>query len=156
MTRGFFQIGIINPKFDTNIGTLWRHAYNYGANGVFVIHPTASVTSMLQCSDTCKSYLHMPFVAYESYKDFKRHLPMSCKVLPIEYVEGKSLSINSYGWTSTPTIILLGGEASGIPKYVLNDISEVPRHIETPKEFSLNVATAGTIIMNERYRSLNT
>lgn len=35
--RGYFGIGIYNPKTETNMGTLWRSAYNFGADFIFTI-----------------------------------------------------------------------------------------------------------------------
>lgn len=35
--RGYFEIGIYNNKTPSNLGTLWRSAYQLGAAGIFVI-----------------------------------------------------------------------------------------------------------------------
>jgi tRNA G18 (ribose-2'-O)-methylase SpoU len=34
---GYFEIGINNGKTEHNIGTLWRSAYQLGANSIFTI-----------------------------------------------------------------------------------------------------------------------
>ena len=37
MMKGYFEIGIYQPKYEENIGTLMRSAYQLGAAGVFTV-----------------------------------------------------------------------------------------------------------------------
>ena len=46
-------------------------------------------------------------------------------------------------------VYLLGSEDRGLPKYILDECDSVIK-IYCPKKFSMNVATAGTLIMNDR------
>ena len=61
MKRGYFAIGIYESKTETNIGTLWRSAYNFGADFIFTIGKRYKK----EPSDTTKSERHIPLYGYD-------------------------------------------------------------------------------------------
>lgn len=149
--RNFFWIGVYEPKFKENIGTLWRHANLFNANALFTV---GEKSYKYQNTDTSKATRHLPLLAFSSYAQFLDSLPLNSQLIHIELDEGAK-PIEAVNWRRYPNpIILLGSEGKGLPKEVLNYQPNVPRYyISTPGDFSMNVATAGTIIMHERYRS---
>src|SRR5574341_227903 len=78
--RGYFLIGIYQPKHTENIGTLWRSAYQLGATGVFLIGRRFPQ----QPTDTLKTARHIPHFWYETFEDFQAHRPIDCPLIAIE------------------------------------------------------------------------
>ena len=137
---GYFGIGIYHPKTETNIGTLWRSAYNFGADFIFVIGKRYKS----QCSDTTKTDRHIPLYEYEKIEDLKNNLPRHCEIIYIEQ-SSKSTDIKTFKHPKQ-CIYVLGAEDNGIPESIMKDDKQV--HIDTP--MCLNVAVAGSIIMFDR------
>jgi len=139
--RGYFGIGIYHTKTEVNVGTLWRSAHNFGAAFIFTI----ARRYKRQASDTTKAWKTIPLHHYESFADFRDHIPFDCQLIAIEQ-SNKSESILKYSHPER-AIYLLGAEDSGIPAFIQEKCQGVV-HIDTP--MCLNVATAGAIIMYDR------
>lgn len=141
--RGYFGIGIYQPKTGENVGTLWRSAYQMGASFIFVIGRRYKK----QGSDTCQAYRHIPLYQYETYEDFKKARPYDCQLIGIEFCE-KSRPIKEFVHPQQ-AIYILGSEDGGLPNVVIEDcqhILELPS-VRTP---SYNVAVAGSLVMYNR------
>lgn len=141
MTRGFFEIGIINGKTAINLGTLWRSAYQLGASGLFTIGRRYEP----QSSDTYNTIKHIPLRNYEDFDDFMAHRPYSA---PLVSIEMGGVPLASFRHPQQ-VIYLLGAEDNGIPARVLND-SQWVVSIEAVRRPSFNVAVAGSIVMYSR------
>jgi tRNA G18 (ribose-2'-O)-methylase SpoU len=139
--RGFFEIGVYQPKTSMNIGTLYRSAYQLGASGIFTI----GERFIHQPSDTIKTYRHIPYRKYTTFKEFKDTLPYSTPIIAVE-TGGKDLRDYKH---LQRCIYLLGSEDNGLPRDVL-----VQCHckitIPSMRSESYNVAMAGTIVMYDR------
>lgn len=143
--RGYFGIGIYQPKTETNLGTLWRSAHNFGASFIFTIGDRYKKMG----SDTTKSFKHVPLYSYEEFEDFKKHIPFECPVIFIEQTKN-SKDIKNFIHPEK-CIYLLGAEDNGIPEDLMRGHQVV--HISTP--MCLNVAVAGSIIMFDRVNKLD-
>lgn len=141
--RGYFGIGIYHPKTKVNIGTLWRSAYIYGASFIFTIGKRYKV----QGSDTMKSYRHIPLFNYLSFSDFIKALPYDSRLACIE-LDDRAVPLSDYAHPQR-VVYLLGAEDNGLPETVLKgrDIIQIP----SAKHFCLNVSTAGSIVMYDRF-----
>lgn len=139
--RGYFEIGVYQPKTEVNVGTLWRSAYQLGAAGIFTIGRRYKK----QSSDTTNSYLHVPLRNYETFEDFKEHIPEQCQIVPIE-MGGHPLSNIVH---PERAIYLLGAEDYGIPKDI-TDKCKLVISLESIGQNSYNVAVAGSIVMYHR------
>ena len=139
-TRGYFGIGVYHPKTESNIGTLWRSAYNFGAEFIF----TVGRRYKAQASDTTKTFRHIPLFEYTSFEDFKSHLPYNCRLVFIEQT-AEAKDIKNFVHPER-AIYLLGAEDSGIPEKFMKGFQTI--FIDTP--MCLNVAVAGSIIMFDR------
>lgn len=138
--RGYFEIGIFNGKFADNVGTLWRTAYQLGANGIFTIgerHKTYS--------DTYKAERHIPLRSFDSFEEFYRLIPDGCALIGIE-MGGQSVQTFSH---PNRAIYLLGAEDSGLPDDILSACSTV-LSLDAVRTGSYNVAVAGAIVMYDR------
>lgn len=141
--RGYFGIGVYHPKTQENIGTLWRHAYLYGADFLFTI----GRRYRKQASDTSNTTLHIPIYNYKDYQDFVDHIPYNCPIVCIELTENAQ-SLPSVHHPER-AIYLLGAEDHGLPSEILEDKQII--QIPAPRPQSMNVATSGTLIMYDRF-----
>jgi tRNA(Leu) C34 or U34 (ribose-2'-O)-methylase TrmL len=146
MKRGYFGIGVYHPKTTENIGTLWRSAYNFGADFIFTIGKRYKK----QASDTTKAERHIPLYEYESFEDFREHLPRGCEIVFVEQCEGaKNLKNTPHPETGA---YVLGAEDYGVPEEMMRGYRKV--FIDTP--VCLNVAVAGSIILYDRQNKTQT
>ena len=141
MTSGWFAIGIINGKYDVNIGTLLRSARIFGAKLVFTIGKRYT----RQCTDTINATNHIPLFHYNTFDEFNKAIPVNCTLVAIELLE-ESKPLETF-FHPKNAIYLLGSENDGIPQDILDKIYH---KIKLPGKYSLNVATAGSIVMYDR------
>lgn len=141
--RGYFGIGVYYPKTEANIGILWRHARLYGADFIFTIGRRYRKES----GDTSNTSRHTPLFHYEDYDDFDSHRPSNSNVVCVEQREGaKTLPETPH---PEQAIYLLGAEDRGLPEEILRGKQCI--EIPTKEPQSMNVATAGTLIMYDRF-----
>jgi len=139
--RGFFAVGIEGTKNGINVGTLWRSANIFGAAYIF----TVGKRYWHQSSDTMKTWKHIPLFHYGDLKDFIDHLPHDCRLVGIE-MEKEAASLEDYThWERS--IYLLGAEDSGLSEKALEVCHDL---VVLPGKVSLNVSTAGSIVMYDR------
>src|SRR4030042_5398335 len=140
--RGYFGIGIENMKTGHNLGTLWRSAYLFHAAFIFVIGHRYK----LQCSDTYKTCRHIPLYQYDNFEHFYKSIPYDCQLIGVELVpDAYDILIYSH---PQRCIYLLGSEDNGLTS---SAISKCHRIIQLPGDRSMNVSTAGSIVMYDRY-----
>lgn len=140
--RGYFGIGVWHPKTGVNIGTLLRSSDIFGAAFVFTI----GRRYQRQASDTAKSWRHVPLWHFESMPELVRTCPYSCPIVGVELVDGAA-PIESFCHPER-ALYLLGAEDSGLPPDMLRQCHSVVR---LPGERSMNVASAGTVVMYDRH-----
>lgn len=141
MIRGFFGIGIECCKTKTNYGTLFRTAYILGANFIFLIGKRFKK----QCSDTVKSWRHIPTYDYKTFDEFYKHIPYNCKLVSIE-LDDNAIPIENFKHPER-AIYLLGAEDNGLKK---ETISKCHHLIKLKGDYSLNVSVAGSIVLYHR------
>lgn len=140
MKRGYFGIGIYETKEETNVGTLWRSAMNFGADYIFTIGKRYKT----QRTDTTKTWRNIPLFHFETFEDFKKHLPREAELVFIEQTE-TSHDLRGFSHPKQ-AVYILGAEDHGIPAEVMHGHTKV--EIESP--MCLNVAVAGSIVMYDR------
>lgn len=146
MNRGFFEIGVWQPKCEHNIGTLWRSAWQLGAAGVFTVGPRYKQ----QASDTLKAWRHIPMRTFASIDDLIEALPHSCPLVAVEMGGHKDRS----RWHLERCCYLLGAEDHGLPEDVIARCHQTIALQHAPgRTASFNVAVAGSIVMWDRMTS---
>ncbi len=140
--KGYYGICIYHPKKEVNVGTLWRSAYLYDA--AFIA--TIGRRYIPQPSDTTNTDKHIPLYEYDTFEQFLVNRPFGCKIIAVEQY-GQSLQEFNH---PDRCIYLLGAEDHGIPQNILDQCDDYIE-IEGPKKISMNVATAGTIVMYDRF-----
>ena len=140
MTRGYFGIGIYDPKTGANIGSLMRSAYAFGADFTFTVkgekglfrHPT----------NTVRSERHLPHYEYNDLEHFMALMPVEKTLVGIDANEGVPLTTFAH---PERAIYLLGREDGGLPPELVPDV-----RVNIPTRYCLNVAAAGAIILYDR------
>jgi|SRR5215471_21570765 len=143
--RGFFTVGIHQPKRSDNVGSLWRSASLYGAALVF----TVGARYTRQGSDTPNTPAHVPLIHFADVEDLVAHLPHGCPLVGVELDE-QARPLSNYVHPARAAY-LLGAEDHGLPPAVLKRCHELVQ-IECPASWSMNVACAGTVILWDRHR----
>ena len=143
---GFFGIGILNNVNELNIGTLWRSAYVLGASFIFTIDKKYKK----QSSDVSAAWTRIPLYHYETFTDFKSHLPFATKIIGVEMGES-SVAIGEFQHPDM-AVYLLGNEQRGLSQKISDQCHSL---IKLPGELSLNVAVAGSIVMYDRQNKKN-
>jgi tRNA G18 (ribose-2'-O)-methylase SpoU len=143
--RGYFEIGIARAKTETNIGTLWRSAYQLGAAGIFTIGRRYK----RQSSDTTQTWRHIPLREYCCMEDFLNHRPYSCQIVGIE-MGGRELSKFVH---PEQCCYLLGAEDSGLSSAEIAKCNMLVS-LSSIRTNSFNVSVAGSLVMYDRFIKL--
>lgn len=142
MKRGYCGMGVYNMKREINYGTLFRSAFCFGCDFIFLIGRRFEK----QCSDTARSERNLPLYEYENFEDFYNHLPYNSQLVSIEICErSKPIKIVTH---PERAVYLLGGEDLTLPKEIIDKSYFV---IEIPTKTCLNVAVAGSIVLFDRF-----
>jgi tRNA G18 (ribose-2'-O)-methylase SpoU len=142
--RGYFAIGVEGISKAINLGNLMRSAHAFGASFVFTI---AADERALTHTDTSKSSTHLPLYHWRSVADLK--LPKGCSLVGVEILEDAP-DLPSFPHPLRAAYVL-GPERGALSP----ELAARCRHlVRIPAAFSLNVATAGAIVIYDRLRSL--
>lgn len=142
MSKGYFAIGVYEPKFEVNIGSLWRTAHIMGASMLF----TVGARYQQQASDTTKSDKQIPLVHFDTIEQVIEAKQSDIPLLGIEF--GGDYTLQTFRHPQSAWY-LLGAEDRGIPTDVL-DMCDRTLGISTKEPYSLNVAVAGSIVIYDR------
>lgn len=140
--RGYFGIGMFEPKYEENLGGLFRSAHFLGANFIFTI----GARYKYQNADTSRAERHIPYFAYEDFNDFKDHLPSDIKIIGVEIVDD-AVPLETFVHPER-AIYIVGGEDRTLRDDVLYHCDAV---VKFTSKHSLNVAVAGAIVMYDRH-----
>lgn len=141
MSRGFFGVAVYQPKTAVNVGTLWRTADLMGAS----FFCTIGRRYKTQASDVFKSTKHTPLFEYRTWEDFKANAPRDCRLIAIEMTP-TARDLASFCHPERG-LYVVGAEDNGLPERVISQCHDVVR---LRGERSLNVATAGSIVLYHR------
>lgn len=143
--RGYFAIGVEGISKPVNLGNLLRSAHAFGASFVFTIG--ADERALQTQADTSKAWAHLPVYHWRSLAELK--LPKGCSLVGVEILE-EARELPSFPHPLRAAYVLgpecgeLGAERA----------ARCQQLVRIPAAFSLNLATAGAIVMYDRLRSL--
>ncbi len=144
-TRGYFAIGVEGISKAVNLGNLLRSAHAFGASFVFTIGADEKALELR--SDTAKSASHLPLYHWRSLAELK--LPKGCSLVGVEILD-EAADLPSFPHPVRAAYVL-GPERGALTPELAARCQHLVR---IPSAFSLNVATAGAIVMYDRLRSL--
>ncbi|HEV3241991.1 MAG TPA: RNA methyltransferase [Methyloceanibacter sp.] len=143
--RGYFAIGIEGASKAVNLGNLLRSAHAFGASFVFTIG--ADARAMDTIADTSKAPSHLPLYHWQNIDELR--LPRGCRLVGIELLdEAVELPVFAH---PVQAAYVLGPERGALSREV---IARCHHLVRIPTTFSLNLATAGAIVMYDRLRCL--
>jgi tRNA G18 (ribose-2'-O)-methylase SpoU len=144
-SRGYFAIGVEGISKAVNLGNLLRSAHAFGASFVFTIGADDRALEMQ--ADTSKASTHLPLYHWRSLAELK--LPKGCTLVGVEIHEGAH-ELPSFPHPLRAAYVL-GPERGALTAELAARCQHLVR---IPTAFSLNLATAGAIVMYDRLRSL--
>jgi tRNA G18 (ribose-2'-O)-methylase SpoU len=143
--RGYFANGIEGASKAVNFGNLLRSAHAFGANFVFTIG--ADPRAMDTIADTSRAPSHLPLYHWHSIDELR--LPRGCRLVGIELVE-EAVELPAFAHPVQAAYVL--GPERGVLSPAM--VTRCAHLVRIPTAFSLNVATAGAIVMYDRLRCL--
>ena len=143
--RGYFGVGAEGISKSVNLGGLLRSANAFGASFAFTIGADDRALEMR--SDTSKADNHLPIFHWRSVDALQ--LPKGCSLVGIEILDGAT-DLPSFPHPLRCAYVL-GPERGVLSKEMTARCDHL---IRIPTNFSLNVATAGAIVMYDRVRTL--
>lgn len=143
-TRGYFAIGIEGISKAVNLGNLLRSAHAFGASFVFTI---GADDRALMHTDTSKASAHLPLYHWRGLAEME--LPKECSLVGVEILD-EAAELPSFPHPLRAAYVL-GPERGHLSPEL---VSRCRHLVRIPAAFSLNVATAGAIVMYDRLRSL--
>lgn len=142
--RGYMGVVVHNPKHEVNVGTLWRTAFAYNASFIGTIGRRYEH----QASDTPKTPRRVPLFEWTDVEDLKKHLPYGCPLIGVE-LDDRAVPLNNF-WHPPNAVYLLGAEDHGLSAKVRDMCHQIVQ-VPTAKEWSINVAVAGSIVLSHRH-----
>jgi tRNA(Leu) C34 or U34 (ribose-2'-O)-methylase TrmL len=137
--RGFCAIGIFTPRFQSNVGVLWRTAFNLGASYIFTIGKRFKYRA-----DVTKADRHIPLFEFEDWDEFK--VPAKTKLVGIEITEDAK-PLHEYTHPER-AIYLLGAEDYGLPQEIMDECDDI---VSIESHYCLNVSATGAIVLYDRF-----
>ena len=143
--RGFFMIGVVEPRNTLNIGTLIRSAYAFGATAVFGI----GARFPLENEAAHEFDRHVPVFYFDDAATFEAAMPENAEFVLIE-MHDDARPLQNFVHPER-AVYLLGSEYTGMPEeyFALRDKTHVVQ-IPSRANVSLNVAIAGSIVLADR------
>ena len=138
---GYCAIGVVNSKNQANVGTLWRSAYQLGAQFIF----TVGTRYRHQPTDTVRAVQRMPLFELDSWSDFVEFAPRGAQWVAVEF-GGTPLDEFEH---PLDAVYLLGSEDAGLPKSVLRACHHTVS-LRSERYASYNVAVAGSLVLYDR------
>lgn len=138
-TRGYVGIGVYGSKFETNIGTLVRTAHAMAGTFVFTVGRRYDSQPSAVGQDR-----HIPILHFESIDALADAMPAEAKLVCVE-IDRSARPLHTFVHPER-AVYLLGAEDRGLPRAVL----EAYPVVQVPSEWSLNVATAGSLVLYDR------
>ena len=142
----YAAIGVVDAKSEENVGTLWRSAYQLGAQFIF----TVSRRYVPQRSDTLRVPTRLPLLHFDDWHAFASAAPAGATLVAVE-MGGTPLDEFDHPENA---VYLLGSEDNGMPPRVLEACGACVA-LSAERYASYNVAMAGSIILYDRLAKQN-
>jgi tRNA G18 (ribose-2'-O)-methylase SpoU len=139
--RGYFGVGAEGLSKPLNLGNLFRSAHAFGASFLFTIG--GRYTAQTALADTSHAPGHIPFYHYDSAADLR--LPAHCRLVGVELVDD-AIDLPSFRHPHAAAYVF-GRERASLSPALIERCDFVVR---IPTRFSINVATAGAVVMYDR------
>ena len=143
--RGYFGIGVEGLSKPMNAGNLYRSAHAFGASFVFTV--ASGYDPDIRKSDTSDVTGQVPFYSFETLESMR--LPEGCALVGVEITD-TAVDLPSFRHPRCAAYVL-GMERGSLSQALVDCCDHV---IKIPTQFSLNLASAGAIVMYDRLISV--
>ena len=143
--RGYFGIGVEGLSKPMNAGNLFRSAHAFGASFVFTV--AAAYDDDVRKSDTSDAARQVPFYSFDTLESMR--LPRGCALVGVELMDD-AVELPSFRHPRNAAYVL-GMERGSLTPKLLACCDHI---VKIPTAFSLNVATAGAVVMYDRLLSV--
>lgn len=140
--RGYFGVGIERSSKPMNAGNLFRTAHAFGAHFVFTIAATYAAKTV--ASDTSHVGEQIPWYEYQTPADFAP--PKGCQLVGVELTDD-ALDLGGFPHPLNAAYVL-GPEKGSLSPELQARCAHI---VKIPTRFCLNVATAGAVVLYDRY-----
>eukprot|EP01065_Artemidia_motanka_P019974 TRINITY_DN23901_c0_g1_i1.p2 TRINITY_DN23901_c0_g1~~TRINITY_DN23901_c0_g1_i1.p2 ORF type:complete len:372 (+),score=109.34 TRINITY_DN23901_c0_g1_i1:64-1179(+) len=144
LPEGFFGIGIVRGKTESNHGLLWRSAYQLGASFTFSVGARYKQRGD-GISDTYRCAVSVPQWEFSDVEELSNVSPYGAQLVGVE-TGGVPLDAFEHPGRC---VYLLGSEDNGLPTDLLQRCHAIVS-IPCVRGASYNVAMAGSIVMYDR------
>ena len=138
MSRGYFGVGLDNPKTSSNIGSALRACGVFG--GAFMA--VSGTRYKGHPADTMRRHRHMPLHITD---DLYNHIPYDCVPIAVDLIEG-AIPLPEYEHPER-AFYVFGAEDATLEKRVLSWCRDV---IVIPSNRCLNLAAAVNVVLYDR------
>jgi len=138
----WFAVGLERAKLPVNLGSTFRSAVAFGAQYVF----TVGARYPGHCSDTVRSWRHVPYFHWADLEDLQEHRPYDVPLVGVEIVP-RARPLETYVHPRR-ALYLLGPEDGGLSREAQELCGDVVQITTT--EYCLNVAQAATVVLYDR------
>src|SRR5580700_470294 len=143
--RGYFGVGVEGVSKPMNLGNLVRIAHAFDASFFFSIAPRLKLSDAQ--SDTSHAQGQLPFYSFAEPSDLR--LPLGCRLVGVE-ISDDAVELPRFRHPARAAYVF-GAERMPLSAGTLARCEFV---VKIPTRFSINVGTAGAIVMYDRLISL--
>lgn len=138
MGRGFFCVGLWNPKNPNNVGGAMRAAHVYGADLIVLMGRRFKPIS----ADTTKAYRHVPLLQVD---DLFLAIPYNCVPVAVDLVEG-AMPLPNYIHPER-AFYIFGPEDGTLGRTVTARCRD---KLMIPTRFCMNLAATVNVVLYDR------
>ena len=140
--RGYAAIGLYEPKHQVNVGAALRAAGCYGASMLAVAGTRPKSYMGKICTDTMKTYRHMPVLRGT---DLRAFIPYDCVPVAVE-LTADARSLVDYTHPQR-AFYVFGPEDGSVPNEVLGWCRDV---VAVPTRQCMNLAATVNVVLYDR------
>jgi tRNA(Leu) C34 or U34 (ribose-2'-O)-methylase TrmL len=144
MMRGFSAIGLHRPKFEANVGSVLRLAYNYDSRIVVFNGRRVNVNAEKIHTNTPKAHRHIPTVKVTK-GDLLDFVPVGATPVAIEITDN-ARPLADYVHPER-AFYIFGPEDGSIPKTVIDRCRDV---VYIPTNRCMNLAATVAVVLYDR------
>ena len=136
---GFSSIGLMRPKYESNIGGVLRAAHCYSASMVAIQGQRAKIR---QCTDTTKTWRHIPVLRGD---DLSKLIPFDAVPIAVDLVEGAESLVDFEH--PKRAFYIFGPEDGTLGKSTFDWCS---RKVFVPTQHCMNLAATVNVVLYDR------
>lgn len=140
--RGFFSVGLVNPKTPENVGSALRASAVYGAASVHVGSSIRTSKALRHCTDTTKAWRHMPVFIVADVLNYRA---FDCQAVAVDLVPD-AVSLAEFKHPDR-AIYVFGPEDGTLGKSITD---RCQHKVYIPTRHCMNLAATVNVVLYDR------